>query len=154
VLICGDPAWKLIVLSTYNCVAAITVDPLTEVETCAGELTLAPSAGEVIVTSAPDVGVEVVEADEELPVELPDELLPVLFPELELEPEGGVVALLPEVLAPDPGLLLPIVLELPTDALADWVELLKAPEPPHPTITVVRNSENTTNPCHIRPPRT
>jgi hypothetical protein len=106
VLTCGDAAWKLIVLSTYNCVAAITVGPLTDVETCAGELTLAPSAGEVIVTPAPDVGVE---ADEELPVELPAELLP----ELELEPA-----------TPNPGLLLPIALELPAEALADRAEPL------------------------------
>jgi hypothetical protein len=117
VLTCGEAAWKLTALSTYNCVDAITVDPLTAVEICAGELTLAPSAGEVIVTSAPDAGVE---DDEELAAEVPAELPPVvLLPELELEPEGGVVALLPEVPVPDPVVLLPVVLELPTDALAD-----------------------------------
>jgi hypothetical protein len=121
VLTCGEAAWKLTALSTYNCVAAITVDPLTDVETWAGELTFAPSAGEVIATSAPDVGVG---DDEELPAEAPAELLVVLLPELELELEGGVVALLPEVLVLDPELLLPVALELPTAALADWAELL------------------------------
>jgi hypothetical protein len=75
----------------------------------------------VIATSAPDVGVE---DGEELPAEVPAELLVVLFPELELELEGGGVALLPDVLVLDPELLLPVVLELPTDALADWAELL------------------------------
>jgi hypothetical protein len=90
---------------------AITVDPFTDVETFAGELTLAPSAGEVIATSAPDVEVE---DDEGLPAEVPGELLPVvLLPEVELEPA-----------APDPGLLLPVALELPTDALADTAEPL------------------------------
>ena len=93
------------------------MDPLTDVETCAGELTFAPSAGEVIATSAPDVGVE---DDEELPAEVPAELLAVvLLPDVELDPEGGVVALLAEVLVLDPELLVPVVLELPTDTLAD-----------------------------------
>lgn len=63
-------------------------DPATEVVTWVGELTVAPSPGEVIATSAPALGA----GEEELPLDVPAELLP----ELELEPEdGGVAALLP-----------------------------------------------------------
>jgi len=93
-------------------------DPPTDVVTWVGELTVAPSPGEVIATSAPALGAG---EEEELPVEVPAELLP----ELELEPEdGGVAALLPDGLVPEPGLLLPVAEELTVeDALARLADL-------------------------------
>lgn len=91
-------------------------DPATEVVTWVGELTVAPSPGEVIATSAPALGA----GEEELPVDVPAKLLP----ELELEPEDGGAELLPDGLVPEPGLLLPVAGELTVeDAFAGLADL-------------------------------
>ena len=88
VLTWGEAAWKAIAPSTYSWVVLMITDPATEVVTWVGELTVAPSPGEVIDTSAPALGA----GEEELPLDVPAELLP----ELEPEPEdGGVAVLLP-----------------------------------------------------------
>ena len=147
-MICADAAWNPTASSTYSCIALIAADPLADADTWAGEPTAAPSTGERIVTSAPELVAGVAGG---LLAAVPEAAVPpgALLPELGLDED----VVLPE---PGVGVLLPVTGELALERLG-FVEvpakLLELPAPPpHPTIAVIRNEKSKIAPCRIVSP--